>query len=53
MLGRGKDSFIEEASNPGEEVDLCTKELTSTVDQGARALKGEFQGYTGRRRGYV
>lgn len=53
MLGKGKDSFIEEASNPGEEVDSCTKELTSTVDQGTRAFKGEFQGCIGRRRGYV
>ena len=53
VVSRRKDSFFEEGGNPGEEVDSCTKELTSTVDQGTRSFKGEFQGCIGGRRGYV
>ena len=49
MLGKRKDNFIEGASNPGEEVDSCPKELTSHCQSGARVFKGVHRWELGRR----
>ena len=47
MLGKRKDSFIEEAGNPGEEVDSCPKEQTPDSPGFTQKL------YWKRRRGYI
>ena len=41
MLGKKKDSFIEEASNPGEKVDSCPKEPAPNSPGFARRLYKE------------
>ena len=48
MLGKRKDiSLFEEAGNPAEKVASCPKEPIPPCRLGARAFKGEFQGFTG------
>ena len=48
VLGKRKDTFTEEASNPGEKVDSCPKEPTPSCPPGGRVFKGKFQGCTSR-----
>ena len=47
MLDRRKDNFIEKRDNPGEKVDLCSKETTPHCQQGTRDSKEVFQGCVG------
>ena len=44
MLGKRKDTFTGEASNPGEKVDSYLKEPTPLVHQEEELLKGNFKG---------
>ena len=43
-MSKRKDSFAEEASNPGEKVESCPKEPTIPCYQGQEFLKGNFRG---------
>ena len=47
VLDRRKDNFIEKRDNPGEKVDLCSKETTPHCQQGTRDSKEVFQGCVG------
>ena len=38
VLGKRKDSFIEEAHNPGEKVGSCPKELTPPCPSGSQSF---------------
>ena len=47
VLDRRKDNFIEKGDNPGEKVDLCSKETTPHCQQRTRDFKEVFQGCVG------
>ena len=38
VLGKRKDSFIEETGNPGEKVDSCPKEPTPSCPSGGKSF---------------
>lgn len=54
VLGKRKDTFIEEASNPGEKVDSCPKEpIPPLLIRGWELLKGNIRGAQWNLQGYV
>ena len=53
VFSKRKDNFIEEAGNPAEKVDSCSKEPTLYCWSGVRAFIDKFQGFSGRCRGYM